>query len=217
MNAKAVGESFWNVVAQYLKNTFEYVGSLGEGRAEAGQIWIAQVDGTRLIGAARALGSFANLSWPVFGPDGEVYVLEDSRVVRLGGTGNKIALPNSSAPWVKLVGVGRDGSILGITDDPPFGKIAILSPKGELTIGASPASTEERERQAALLQESRTYADGRRLSISYSERGGRGLDIFIAAPDRPTVNLSDCGDDACGQPSISPDGKWVAWIRSKPD
>jgi hypothetical protein len=217
MNAKSVGANFWNIVAQYLKNTFEFVGSLGEGRAEAGQVWIAEVDGTRLIGAARALGPFTNLSWPVFGPDGEVYALEDKGVVRLTGTGKESALQNSSAPWVKLVGVGRDGSILGIMDDPPFGKIAILSPKGELTIGTSPASTEERERQAALLQESRTYADGRRLSISYSERGGRGLDIFIAASDRPTANISDCGDDACGQPSISPDGKWVAWIRSKSD
>jgi hypothetical protein len=215
MNAKAVGETFWNLVAQYLKNTLEYVGSLGESRAETGQVWIAEVDGIRPIGATRALGPLTNLSWPVFGPDGDVYALGDNGVVRLTGTGEQNSLPNSSAPWVKLVGVGHDSSILGIMDDPPFGKIAILSPKGELTVGASPVSAEDRERQAALLQESRTFADGRRLSISYSARGGRGSDIFIAGPHGPTTNLSDCGDDACGQPSISPDGKWVAWIRSK--
>jgi hypothetical protein len=215
MNAKAVAEKFWNLVAQYLKNTLEYVGSLGESRAEAGQVWITEIDGARPTGATRALGPFTNLSWPVIGPDSEVYALGDGGVVRLTGTGEKSTLPNSSAPWVKLVGVGDDGSILGIMDDPPFGKIAILSPKGELTTGTSPVSAEDRERQAALLQESRTFADGRRLSISYSTRGGRGSDIFMAGPDGPTANLSDCGDDACGQPSISPDGKWVAWIRSK--
>jgi len=214
MKTKAVDEAFWKVVVGYLKNTFEYVGALGEGRAEAGQVWVADVDGTRRIGTAHALDPSTNLSWPVFAPDGSLYALQSGRVVHLSDR-KKVVLANSQQSWVKLIGVSPDGSILGIVDDPPFGKTAILSPKGELTTGASPASDEERQRQSVLLQESRAYADGRNLSIRYSERGGRGLDIFLSAKGASTTNLSDCGDDACGQPTLSPDGKKAAWIRSK--
>ncbi len=203
MKTKAVDEAFWKVVVGYLKNTFEYVGALGEGRTEAGQVWVADIDGTRRIGTARA-------------PDGSLYALQSGRVVHLKD-GKRGVIANSQRSWVKLIGVSPDGSILGIVDDPPFGKAAILSVGGELTIGASPASEEERQRQSVLLQESRAYADGRNLAIRYSERGGRGLDIFLSAKGASTANLSDCGDDACGQPTLSPDGKKAAWIRSKSD
>jgi hypothetical protein len=213
MEAGETRETFWKAVVDYLKNTLEYVGALGEGRAESGQVWIAEVHGATLKAAARPLAPFKGLSWPVFGPGGEVHALEAGRVIRLEPDGRKTALPGSQADWVKLIGVGADGSVLGIVADPPFGRVAILRAQSGLAIGPAPATPEEKKRQAALLQESRSYADGRRLSLRYSQRG-RGLDVFLEAPGNAAANLSDCGDDACGQASLSPDGARVAWIRS---
>jgi hypothetical protein len=213
MDAKASGDSYWRIVVDYLKSTFEYVGALGEGRAETGQVWIAELNGGRSKAAARPLGSFTGLSWPVFGPGADVYALEDRQIVRVDRDGQKTVLANSRAAWIKLVGVNADGSVLGLAGEPPFGRIAIWQPDGRLTLGAPPATAEERKRQAVLMQESRAYRDGRSLVLRYSQRG-RGLDVFLEAPGAAAVNLSDCGDDACGQPSLSPDGSRVAWIRS---
>ncbi len=213
----AIDDGFWKVVSGYLKNTFEYVGALGEGRADAGQIWIVAVDGTRRTGVARLLDASADYSWPVIAGDGSVYALESGHVVHIEAGGKKTELRNSRQAWVKLVGVGPDGSVLGILNDPPFGKPAVLSAKGDLVMGATPATQADRERQSILLQESRAYADGRSLNIRYSERGGRGLDVFVATKGAPSTNLSDAGDNACGQPSLSPDGKQVVWICAKPN
>ena len=63
------------------------------------------------------------------------------------------------------------------------------------------------------MQEARDYADGARLEVRDSERGGRGRDVFLieGASER---NLTDCGDDLCGQPARSMDGATFFYIRS---
>src|SRR5258706_1135491 len=119
MKTKAVDEAFWKVVVGYLKNTFEYVGALGEGRTEAGQVWVADIDGTRRIGTARALDPSTNLSWPVFAPDGSLYALQSGRVVHLKD-GKRGGIADSQRSWVKLIGVSPDRSLLGIVDAAPF-------------------------------------------------------------------------------------------------
>jgi len=67
-----------------------------------------------------------------------------------------------------------------------------------------PETSEERRLNGLLLQEDRDYANGWRLEIRRSARGGRGFDVFLIT-DGATRNISDCGDDACGQPSLAPD------------
>jgi len=76
-----------------------------------------------------------------------------------------------------------------------------------------PETDQERARVSMLLQENLAYAKGRQLIVRRSERGGRGYDVSLAAGDS-VKNLSDCGDDACGQPSLSPDGRYVLYIRA---
>ncbi len=206
-------DSFWNAAVDYLKTAFENLGSLGEAKAEAGQIWVAEVDGTRIKGSAHVQSVAKDLSWPVVGDDGAIYALKAGTAVRLGQSGIETPLPGSTSGWEKLIGVSADGSILGIVTDPPFGKVAILAADGGLAVGGAPLTAEERRRQALLLQESRSYTDGRSLAVRNSTRG-RGTDVYLAKKAKPTTDLSDCGDDFCGQPSLSPDGTRVTWIRS---
>jgi hypothetical protein len=44
-------------------------------------------------------------------------------------------------------------------------------------------------------------------------RAAIASDVSVADAD-VVKNISDCGDDACGQPSLSPDGRYVVYIRS---
>jgi hypothetical protein len=208
-------DSFWKAAVNYLKTAFENLGSLSEGKAEAGQIWVVEVDGTQPKGAAHGLSVAKDLSWPVVGDGGAIYALKDGAAVRLSQSGIETPLAGSTSAWEKLIGVNADGSILGIVRDPPFGRVAILGSDGTLAVGVSPSTAEERQRQALLLQETRSYADGRSLAVRSSTRG-RGVDVYIAKKGKQTTDLSDCGDDFCGQPSLSPDGTRVTWIRSSP-
>jgi hypothetical protein len=118
------------------------------------------------------------------------------------------------ADWRKLLGVLPDGTILGFVEDDPRPRPALLAPDGSRLELPPPADDAERKRNGALLQEGRDYADGTRLEVRDSERGGRGRDVFLIGSPAP-VNLTDCGDDLCGQPSRPLNGLEVFYIRGE--
>jgi len=62
-----------------------------------------------------------------------------------------------------------------------------------------------------LLKEDRRYTEGL-MEVSRSKHGGRGFDVYYTIGQQ-TLNVSDCGDDLCGQPSLSPDGQCVLYVR----
>jgi hypothetical protein len=64
-----------------------------------------------------------------------------------------------------------------------------------------------------LLQESQALEGDRSLRVSRSARGGRGFDVFYAQPGADRLDVSDCGDDSCGQPSMAPDGSKIVYVR----
>ncbi len=63
-----------------------------------------------------------------------------------------------------------------------------------------------------MLQEARTYVGDKNLSVRRSERGGRGFDVFLEFGGE-MFNLSDGGDDRCGQASLSPDFRKALFVR----
>ncbi len=85
------------------------------------------------------------------------------------------------------------------------------SAAGELQVASSSLSPEEKTQVAHLMQEARSYTGGIALVVDRSERGGRGFDVFLRTDD-DSYNLSDCGDDSCGQPSLSADRRRVLFI-----
>ena len=162
---------------------------------------------------SKRLGTLGNLSWPVASSDGAtIYALQDGKVVELVDNFQATKVVNSDADWVKLLGVAKDGSVLGVVYQENQTRPAMLTRSGDLRVNPAPSSTEDQAQLSQLLQESRSYSGGKALHVDRSERGGRGFDVYLKSGGQ-TLNLSDCGDDSCGQPSFSPDFGQVLFIR----
>ena len=205
-----VSTTFWGAVVDQLKHTLKNIGSLGEGGASQGRIFVADL--SRPQTPARALSVNSELSWPVMSPDGTVYALRNGQLGRLDGAGKLVPVGPQQERWMKLIGVRADGTVLGLVTAPPFGRPAMLA-DGRLELGPPPATPELRRQHGVVIQESREYDGGRQVRVARSERGGRGFDVYYSSAGHSRVNVSDCGNDLCGQPSLSPDGSKILFIR----
>jgi hypothetical protein len=187
---------------------FKGIGSLAGGPT-AGSVWRVDIR----TGQRQRIGNADGLAWPVPSPDGTaVYALRWRQVVRIVVAGGGETAVGAPADWRKLVGVLPDGTVLGFIEDDPRPRAALLASDGTLTELPSSVDDAERRRNGALLQEGRDYKDGTRLEVRDSERGGRGSDVFLVS-SAGAHNLSDCGDDHCGQPSRSLDGLVFFYVR----
>lgn len=186
------------------------IGSLGGGTELSGAVWRVDIRN----GEARRIGSAADLAWPVPSPNGRaVFALRGRQVVNIAVSDGSETSVGAPAEWRKLIGVAPDGTVLGFIEDDPRPRPALLEPGGRLAELPAPEDDNERKRNGLLLQEMRDYADGIRLEVRDSERGGRGRDIFLVEGPKQR-NLSNCGDDLWLQPSRSIDGNYVFYIRS---
>jgi hypothetical protein len=208
--SSALAQTFWTGI-DYLGLVFKAVGSLG-GETDRGQVWTVDL----ATGERRQISSADNLAWPVLGRDhSTIFALRGRQVVRLTSSGGGVVSIGPEADWRKLIGVDATGDVLGFVAGRPPAQPALLTSKGELLLLQHPQSEKERARVSMLLQENLAYANGRQLTVTRSQRGGRGYDVNLINGDA-VKNLSDCGDDVCGQPSLSPDARYVLYIRAAP-
>jgi hypothetical protein len=207
----ATGSSAGRVFAaglNILGLVFSGIGSLAGGPA-AGVVWSVDLR----TGERRRISRADNLAWPVPSVAGTaVYVLRGGQVVRIAVADGSETPVGTPAHWLKLLGVLQDDTVLGFVEDDPRPRPALLARDGGRMEMAAPADEPERRRNGVLLQEGRDYSDGTRLEVRDSERGGRGRDVFLIGV-AGTRNVTDCGDDFCGQPSRSQDGLRIFYIR----
>jgi len=186
------------------------IGSLGGGTDATGVVWRVDIR----TGEQRRIGIAGDFAWPVPSPNGmAAFVLRGRQVVRIAVSDGSETLVGAPAEWRKLLGVAPDGTVLGFVEDDPRPRPALLEPGGRLVELPAPDDDGERKRNGLLLQDARDYADGVRLEVRDSERGGRGRDVFLVEGPRQR-NLSNCGDAMCSQPSRSIDGNYVFFIRA---
>lgn len=205
----ALSQAFWGGLAQ-INMLFKGAGNLANG-ATHGAIWRLDL----ATGNQQQIGSSDTLSWPVGATaDGPVFALRGRRLVRFGADDTEVPVGDNGM-WRKLLGVLPDGSVLGFVVAEPRARPALLSPDGRMRVLPAPEADEDRQREAFALQEERDYANETGLRVRRSERGGRGFDIFLIK-DGTQRNLTDCGNDRCGQPSLTADGRALLYIRAKP-
>jgi len=207
------GKGFFKRLVDSLQMVFENIGSLGETVVESGQIWMVKLDPSGKPARPERISAAANLAWPVFDcKNGSVYAIQQDRIVRLSGDGQSLTQVDDQNQWLKLFGVAENGDILGLVLGQQEGVPAILHANGTISLIAATNSEETAGLSSLLEQENRVYAGGRSLSVERSSRGGRGFDVFFKEGEQ-VANVSDCGDDRCGQPSLSPDFRTVLYVR----
>jgi hypothetical protein len=202
----ALNSLFWSGI-EALHVLFKGFGSLAGG-PDRGVIW--QFDISTRTHTRISAGD--GLAWPVLGPDNRtVFALKGNQPVQIRPPEQQETDFGPDAAWRKFVGVAPDGTVLGLVERSELVRPALLTVDGRLSILPEPSTGEEKDRIAALLKEDRSYAQGL-LEVSRSRRGGRGFDVYYTIGQQ-TLNVSDCGDDACGQPSLSQDGQHVLYVR----
>lgn len=203
-------QGFWTDIKEGLGVMFTDLSNLGEG-IDQGQIWIVD----RTTGEQRPISAADPLAWPVLGPnDQTIFALRGRQLVRLNTRSGEIVPLGNEADWRKLIGVDPESNVLGFVADTPLARPAVMTPSGDLHLLPPPSTGEERKRVSLLLQENRAYTNGVQLMVKRSRRG-RGYAISLVA-DGVVKILSDCGDDFCGQPSLSTDRRYVLFVRATP-
>lgn len=208
-----VEKGFFSSLVEYLQITLDAIGALGDSVVHSGELWVVELDASGRPSGSRRIGGFDDLSWPVAGPEAATYyALRRGRVVRIDADDGSLLVLDEGTVWSKLLGVREDGTVLGLVRHANETRPAMLPPAGKLQVGSSPLAKADKAAVARLMQEARAYVGGRTLVANRSERGGRGFDVFLRTGDK-SFNLSDCGDDSCGQASLSPDFRRALFIR----
>jgi len=206
-------KGFFQQLIESLHVTFQNIGSLGESAVASGQVWSVELDASGRPAKPLKISAAEDLSWPVPGRSGRIYAIQKGRIVQLGNDGQSITEVDQQKQWIKLFGVTEQGEVLGIIYENNESILASLQSDGKINKYPVPTSQEEEKRKSILEQENQSYAGDRWLYVERSTRGGRGFDVFLKKGD-VAVNVSDCGDDACGQPSLSPDFRRVLFVRN---
>jgi hypothetical protein len=205
-------KSFYGSLREYFGMVMISLGSLGGGPEKPGTLWVVELEPDGQPSKPRRVGDLDDLAWPVVDAEGRGFVaVQDGRVVRLDRDGAVVAVVAESGGWRKLLGVQADGAVLGLLHRDGAILPARIAADGTVTTGS--AADGHRQDLARLLQDARAYEGGVELIVERSERGGRGLDVFLRSKGG-TVNLSDCGDDYCGQAALSPDRRRAVFIQS---
>jgi hypothetical protein len=200
------------LVGERLQITFDAIGSLGDSPVERGEIWRASFAGEGAAPQRQRVGTDGDLRWPVAAAGGIVYALRGSQLVTVTQEGS--ARPVAcSLRWRKLLGVTAEAGVAGLVAHEGATVPAVFA-DGLARIGGPAVTSEEKAKVARLLQDTRAYAGGERLQSLRSERGGRGFDVMLTRADGRSMNVSDCGDDACGQAALIPGSSAILYVRS---
>jgi hypothetical protein len=189
---------------------------------ESGQIVLAEV-GT---GKTRRITDSAGYRSPVFVPGAsEILALRGTEVVRLSAGGGKPKELYKITGITKIVGFSRDDAdeALILTEGAAgYLAVGLLSvSNGKVTpIAYDPASSDDRHMIEHLRSWDRAYGDKSVFVQSQSKAGMAGksewTDVFVKVGTGVPVDVSKCDGVNCGQPSLSPDGLFVVFVRGEP-
>ena len=197
----------------------------GENNDDAGTIWIADL----VTGQSKAFSDTNNFRWPIFLP-GEpgILALRDNDVVALNLITKEQRVIARNAKLVKLVGadVSKDDVLVIVEGSNGVHRL------GTLSLSSGQVSVPEFE-QKPVPQVQGTTEEALALSIAASSEREQGalkvsvetikepepwtdvwLSIKKTSPLPERRNLSSCNKAKCGQPSISIEGRYVAYIKS---
>ena len=185
-----------------------------------GNIWLASLDKQ----PARALTTDGGYRSPVFSAtDNGIYALKGDAVVRISADGASTVAAQAPGA-IKLVGFdAQNPDDLVVLVDAPAGQppMAVVSLKSKTMspLPSDPKSADERAVLAQVRAQDRVYGNATVYTKTESKQGmSRKLewtDVYLQRDSTPPQNVSKCDGINCGQPALSPDGRTIAFVKSK--
>ena len=214
-------ETFWERVLRFTgisvnPNTLKGA----DDELVSGQVWVANLQS----GTRRRVTTSEGYRSPIYFPSGaDILALQGGYVVRISSSGDKAEKLYRIAGIAKFVGFSRDvpAEALALTED-EAGRVspAILSVNtgAVAPIQYDPQSSLDRQMLEHLEGWQRSYGD----TVIYVKREFRQslsgtvevFNVFLKTAGRDPVNVSGCDMANCGQPSLSPDGNRVLFIKA---
>jgi hypothetical protein len=214
-------ETFWQWVLRFSgvsANPSTLKGA--DDEPAAGQVWTADLRSD----AVRKITPEDGYRSPVFYPNGaDILALQDTDVVRISAGGNPTAKLHHVAGITKLVGFSLDDPdevLILREDDEGHPSVARLSLKtgAVALLPYDPQSSRDRQVLEDLQGWQRTYGATTVYVKRESKETLSGMvertNVFVKSAGKDPVNVSRCDTTNCGQPSLSPDGTRVLFIKA---
>ena len=183
----------------------------------AGDVWTVTLD----QGTAKSLTEGGGYRSPIFAADGRVFALKGSSVVQVGSAQNvaPVDVPNAA----KLVGFDaehRDELVVLVEPRAGGSPLAVVSLTNK-SVTPLPFDATSQQEQLVVAQargQERVYGDTTLFVKTESRRGLsreiRWTDVYVKRGNAEPQNVSKCDGVNCGQPTLSPDRKTVAFVKS---
>jgi len=222
-SSKPQTETFWHKVLR-VSGIAESPSTLkGPGdEVEHGQIWVAEI----AAGGTRKLTDSGGFRSPVFMPGGkDILALKGTYVVRVSFPSGKVTNLYAVTGIRKLVGFSKDDpdQVLALVmthDTPGHLEVGFLSVSdGKLDpLSYDPLSSEDRHMLEHLSAWDRDYGETNVYINQQTKSGMAGTlswtDVFLKKGSNAPIDVSNCDGINCGQPSLSPDGRLLAFVRA---
>jgi dipeptidyl aminopeptidase/acylaminoacyl peptidase len=184
--------------------------------SQPGNLWIADLR----LGTTRPLTTDGGYRSPVFAPDGTVFALKNSAIVKIAAGGG-VSVVQHAAGIAKLVGVNREDAdemivLMETTGSAPLSSVSLA--RGTIVaLPFDPQSEAERRMIAQIRAQDRVYGETTIYTRSEVKRGlSRNIewtDVYVKRGSAAPVNTSRCDGVNCGQPALSPDGQSAVFVR----
>jgi hypothetical protein len=198
----------------------------GENIRDAGTIWVADL----LTQESSPLNQGNNFRWPIFlSSERSILALRNNEVIKLSLTENTQRMVANIPGIVKLVGASLDNpdEVLVVIEDkglPRLGTLSVTSGRvsmPEFENRQVPQTEGLTEEALALAIAGSAEREQGALKVSVETTKQAGTDVFVAikksGPNPETRNVSNCNGSKCSQPSLSSEGRFVAYIKKRND
>jgi hypothetical protein len=213
-------ESFWSKVLRIAGISANPTALRGTEKASAGDVWVAALGSQTTLQRLTRDGGYRS---PVFDSPQSILAFKAGDLYRVPLSGDPPTKLRSLPGVTKLVGLSRDDNdqLLALTGDSrnATGAALVSIRTGAVTpLPYDPASSQDEVLLAHLSGWERAYGN-LRLYCEEEEKeapGGvtiRFTDVYLKRGSDAPLNLTNGNGISSCQPSLSPDGKSVAFIR----